>query len=336
MAKLKAREIASVAAVAGSTAVLVIVVGLATRGRQAGGGAPVVSPLSVGLAPPPVTRVAPNPPPLSPDRAATGTVKDADEAAQPAPKPQPPKPATPPPSVNAPSLPGGSLSVSERATQTDATHVVVVVSGAVAQPGLYTLARGARVADALHAAGGVTTLGTLSSTGLLLDRRLRHSDQVHVPATAGGQQNKRLTAAKVPGARRTRPAPAVKPLVPPEPQRRMTDGKLALPSPAPVSETAHTPNPAAAAAPSTAAATPNDPPDTQTPATAASPTTAVNLNTADAGTLQKRLGIGPLLAARIVAYRREAGGFKSPEQLLDMRGMTETKFNALQGHVRTE
>ena len=321
MAKLTTREILSVAAVAGSTAVLVIVVGLAARGWQAGSGssAPFVSPLSGGITPPPVARVvvpAPLPPPPPRRRAGTSV-----EAARPASKPPPSKPAT-----NTAFLPGGSLSVTARAAQTDAAHVVVLVSGAVARPGVYTLARGARVADALRAAGGATSPAALSSLSLPLNRPLRHADQVHVPPIIVDRQNKRVSAAateRVAPASPRPPARTVQPLRP-----GGANAKPVLP-PAPAEAATTTPK----AAPSG-----DDAPNPEMPAPTASATgvEAVNLNTADEVTLQKRLGVGPQMAARIVAHRREVGGFTSPEQLRDVPGMTDARFDALQGRVRVE
>lgn len=59
------------------------------------------------------------------------------------------------------------------------TPLVVYVSGAVAHPGVYTLPAGARVADALAAAGGATAEADL--VHLNLARRVRDEEQVHVP-----------------------------------------------------------------------------------------------------------------------------------------------------------
>jgi competence protein ComEA len=48
----------------------------------------------------------------------------------------------------------------------------------------------------------------------------------------------------------------------------------------------------------------------------------VNLNTADAATIDRvLLNIGPSKAQAIVAYRKEHGSFKSPEQLALVKGI---------------
>jgi competence protein ComEA len=57
--------------------------------------------------------------------------------------------------------------------------IVVYVSGAVLRPGVYALPQGARVADALVAAGGAT--GEADLTRINLARRVRDEEQVHIP-----------------------------------------------------------------------------------------------------------------------------------------------------------
>lgn len=52
----------------------------------------------------------------------------------------------------------------------------------------------------------------------------------------------------------------------------------------------------------------------------------VNINTADASTLENLPGIGPSLAAAIVVYRQEHGHFTQPEGLLAVPGIGEAKL----------
>lgn len=52
--------------------------------------------------------------------------------------------------------------------------------------------------------------------------------------------------------------------------------------------------------------------------------TKVNLNTADAATLERELlGIGQVKAEAIVAYRDEHGAFASVDELLEVKGIGE-------------
>jgi len=60
----------------------------------------------------------------------------------------------------------------------------------------------------------------------------------------------------------------------------------------------------------------------------------IDLNTADEASLQTLPGIGPALAARIVAWRTEHGGFRAVEDLLDVSGIGDARFAELQPRVR--
>lgn len=56
----------------------------------------------------------------------------------------------------------------------------------------------------------------------------------------------------------------------------------------------------------------------------------VNLNTADRLLLETLPGIGPELAARILAYREENGPFVATEQIMDVEGIGEIRFEKLE------
>ena len=57
--------------------------------------------------------------------------------------------------------------------------------------------------------------------------------------------------------------------------------------------------------------------------------TILNLNTADTTELQLIRGIGRATAIKIVAYRRQLGGFCSPEQLREIKGITPQQADAI-------
>ncbi len=59
----------------------------------------------------------------------------------------------------------------------------------------------------------------------------------------------------------------------------------------------------------------------------------VNLNTADAATLDTLPGVGPATAAKILAWREEHGHFESIEDLLDVGGIGEAKLDAIRDLV---
>jgi competence protein ComEA len=59
----------------------------------------------------------------------------------------------------------------------------------------------------------------------------------------------------------------------------------------------------------------------------------VNINLASATELEALPGIGPTLAERIVAYREKKGGFKNVEELKQVSGIGEKKFEELRDYV---
>lgn len=136
--------------------------------------------------------------------------------------------------------------------------LVVAVGGRVRRPGLVHLPDGARVADAVGAAGGI--LPGTDTTGLNLARKVVDGELITVgPVAAPGPS--------APGA------PA--------------GGRAAL----------------------------------------------VDLNTATVAELDSLPGVGPVLAQRILDYRREHGGFRSVDELRDVDGIGDARFGELRGRV---
>jgi competence protein ComEA len=84
----------------------------------------------------------------------------------------------------------------------------------------------------------------------------------------------------------------------------------------------------------------NQPAQVQT----AQPTTAnrnanqpcVNLNTANAEALKSLPEIGEVLASRIIEYRERHGGFRRPQDVIIVEGLTEKKYRAIAAHVCVE
>jgi competence ComEA-like helix-hairpin-helix protein len=59
----------------------------------------------------------------------------------------------------------------------------------------------------------------------------------------------------------------------------------------------------------------------------------VNVNTADAAQLALLPRVGPSVAQRIVAFRKENGPFKAPEDLMLVQGIGEKTFQLLKPYV---
>jgi competence protein ComEA len=62
----------------------------------------------------------------------------------------------------------------------------------------------------------------------------------------------------------------------------------------------------------------------------------VNINDATREELERLPGIGPALAARIIAHRERFGRFRRAEHLLLVRGISERRFRQLRPHVTSE
>lgn len=79
----------------------------------------------------------------------------------------------------------------------DSSVLQVYVGGEVRSPGLYTLERGSRVADAIEAAGGITAVGDTSNLGMAAP--LRDADQIIVgrilPSADAGETPRTSTQA---------------------------------------------------------------------------------------------------------------------------------------------
>jgi competence protein ComEA len=136
-------------------------------------------------------------------------------------------------------------------------RVTVHVAGAVVRPGVVQIAAGARVVDAIDAAGG----------------GLPDADLDRLNLAAKVVDGQRVAVAKI-GA------------------------------PAPVE------TPPSGAAPGS-------------PAAASGP---LDLNTATQAQLEELPGIGPTLAAAIIAERDERGGFRDVAELQDVRGIGELRY----------
>lgn len=61
----------------------------------------------------------------------------------------------------------------------------------------------------------------------------------------------------------------------------------------------------------------------------------VNINTADAERLATLKGIGPALAQRIIDYREQNGAFKSVDDIKNVRGIGQKKFDAFKDKITT-
>ena len=69
---------------------------------------------------------------------------------------------------------------------------------------------------------------------------------------------------------------------------------------------------------------------------AVSTSTAININTASVEELEKLPHIGRKTAETIVQFREENGPFRRVEQIMQIRGISETRFTEIRQFLRTE
>lgn len=62
-------------------------------------------------------------------------------------------------------------------------------------------------------------------------------------------------------------------------------------------------------------------------------TDKINLNDATVDQLQTLPGVGPALAKRILEHREKFGGFKRIEEILNIKGMGEKKFQKIKDRL---
>jgi competence protein ComEA len=69
------------------------------------------------------------------------------------------------------------------------------------------------------------------------------------------------------------------------------------------------------------------------PAAAAGSAGVVNINSASSEQLQLLPGVGPSVAERVIAFRKENGQFKAAEDLLLVPGIGEKSFALIKPHI---
>lgn len=191
---------------------------------------------------------------------------------------------------------------------------VVYVVGAVKQPGLYTLAPGARLHDAVQAAGGPRADGAPQALNLA-DRAI-DGQRIEIPTQAEYQ---RLKSAQ-PAPLVVTPAPRA--AAPPANRRASTSAAPSAPARTPAQ-----PYPTLVTTDTTA--TNPATPATTTATTAVKPPTIVHLNSATLTELDSLPGVGPSTAQKILDYRAANGPFKSVDDLDNVKGIGPAKLEKI-------
>ncbi len=169
--------------------------------------------------------------------------------------------------------------------------IIVHVAGAVAKPGVYSLEPGARVADALSAAGGALAAAHTECINLALP--VCDGEQVYVPPRQEGSAAGSDGADSPGGGGQPQPRQSVVPAIPPN----RADITRSAPDSvrAPVSSNV-------------------------------SCTGLININTASVEELQALPGVGPVLAQRIIDYRSANGPFVAVDDIVGVSGIGQAKL----------
>lgn len=144
--------------------------------------------------------------------------------------------------------------------------VIIHISGAVKNPGVYQLKSTDRVVDALKIAGGATEEGNLDAVNLAA--LLKDGQKIIIP-------NK-------------------------------TSNQVTVESDKNISKNIE-----------------------EVYSSSSSPSDQININTADDNTLQSLPGIGPVLSKKIIDYRNQNGLFEVIDDIKDVSGIGEKKFEGI-------
>jgi competence protein ComEA len=191
--------------------------------------------------------------------------------------------------------------------KTAPTNIYVDVSGAVRHPWLYALPAGSRVMKAVLAAGGPTQQADLDAVNLA--EPLKDGEKVYVPLK---QSHTIVTVQKAPpGNVIGYASPKFPALVP--------ASAAVLPTILePAQNTASLPVGTLGKQKTKSSSKGNK---------ITSPSQGqIALNAADATQLERLPGVGPAMAARIVAFRDQAHGFQSIQELQEVDGIGVKKF----------
>lgn len=202
--------------------------------------------------------------------------------------------------------------------------IVVYVAGEVVHAGLYTLPGRSRADDAVKAAGGARPGADLVAINLAAP--ISDGDEVAVSAlgvsVAPAPRRKRRRSSSYSDSGITGPGDASAPTR--HRKKRRSHRRRHATTDAASADTA-----AGSSATASLAS------DGSPKAGSDGPTDLVDLNSADPTELETLPGVGPTLAERIVAFRDASGPFASPDDLLDVGGMTQGKLDTLLPFVIT-
>jgi competence protein ComEA len=182
-----------------------------------------------------------------------------------------------------------------------ASILYVHVAGAVKKPWLYALPPGSRVMQAVKAAGGPAERADLDAVNLA--EKVEDGEKIYIPAKSD------TSAIRVPPGNRIGRM-----------GMRPRHDEIAEIVPLPVAPYAP-PLPTAGRHARGGHSGANNANKISSPSEG-----KININTGSDDQLERLPGVGPAIAARIMAYRQENHGFQKPEDLMNVSGIGEKKY----------
>ena len=202
----------------------------------------------------------------------------------------------------------GGPEAASAAPSTESGDVIVHVTGAVQSPSVVILAPGARVQDAVEAAGGLK--GEADAEAINLARVLQDGEQVHIPER-GEDPGPGASDADSAGTNSAGGA-----------EQGAGGGARQDGGPGGADSSGTSEGSSTSGSEGTSGSATADP----------NSGTAVNLNTADLTTLETLPGVGPVTAEAIIAYREEQP-FATVDDLLLVPGIGPKTFESLKDLV---
>ncbi len=164
--------------------------------------------------------------------------------------------------------------------QEEINQIVIHIAGEVKNPGIVKIKEGARIADVIEKAGGLTQKANI--TNINLAYVIEDGQKITIPSkeNVGEKENQNENISTESGQG----------IIEEEPKTNLTSGK----------------------------------------------NTIVNINKASKEELQNLQGIGESTAQKIIDYRKENGEFKQIEDIKNVPGIGDAKFEAIKGSIKVK
>ena len=180
----------------------------------------------------------------------------------------------------------------------NANKIYIYIIGEVNQPGVVILDEGSRISDAINSAGGTTANADLSKINLVYT--LQDGMKINIP---NSEQLKK------------------------EPDFQYITSNA---SDETLNESSSGNGSVSASSSSNGSSN-----DNKTSGSSIDPqSNIVNINTATQTELETLPGIGPSLALRIIEYRKENGKFNNIEEIKNVKGIGEAKYDDIKKHIK--